>query len=382
MSELDTDLRGLRDELTAVIPIPDVDRVTGRARARQRTQLGAIVAVLVVALAVPVLRALPFGKEAAAPPQSTSYLVDFADPDHGYALARSCAKGNEDCRYTLYRTADGAKTWQPRQLPRPDNGASYFAATLYVLGPDAVAIDRPVGDKADRIYSNDSGRTWNEATSARPAGSSLNVGELVVGACGAKPHLSQGCTDIGVIDPDSGAFVPVPEQPPLTGISVGSVVTSGGSWWAGGTSLSTHNGAVAVSRDGGKTWLSGDLGEVVPLAVVERDGVLYAIGFAHSVETSGLGVWRSDNGGRAWTLTGVTDKLNDVVGSPVAASDGSLTVSDGTSVYVSTNEGGSFKRVGDAVGAVKWTRAGYLRMNVDKFALSTDGLHWREFTIG
>lgn len=382
MSELDTDLRGLRDELTAAIPIPDVARVTGRARTRRRTQLGAIGVVIVVALAVPVLRALPFGKEAAAPPENTSYLVDFADPDHGYALARSCATGNEGCRYTLYRTADGGKAWQPRQLPKPDNGASYFAATLYVLGPDAVAIDRPIGDKADRIHSDDGGRTWSEAG---PPGSPLplNVGALVVGACGAKPHRNQGCTDIGTIDSASGAFVPVPEQPPLTGISVGPVAMADGRWWAAGASASTHNGAVAVSDDGGRTWLSGELGAwAVPSAVVERDGVLYAIGFAYDVRITGLGVWRSGDDGRSWTLMGISDKLNAMVGSPVAASDGSLIVSDGTTVYVSTDEGGTFKRVGDAFGAVKWTRAGYLRMNVNKFALSTDGLNWREFTIG
>lgn len=386
MSELDTDLRGLRDELTAAIPIPDVERVTGRARTRQRTQLGAIVAVIVVALAVPVLRALPFGKEAAAPPQSTSYLVDFADPDHGYALARTCVVSNEGCRYTLYRTGDAGKTWQTRTLPpTPDDRTTYFAASLYVLGPDEVTIQRPRGNESDRVYTTDGGRSWRTSTTYQAASSvtaPLARGTRLVGPCGDQPYPSQGCDLIGAIDPDSGTFVPVPLQPPLTGKQLGEVATEGGTWWVTGLSVTTGRSAISMSNDGGQTWSTTEFSQSeAAYMVVERDGVLYTVGGFRDDQESGMAVWRSVDGGRTLTRTGVSSTTAGWYDTPIAANDGSLIVSNGTTTYRSTDMGRTFKRFGDAVGWVKWTRGGYLRINVNEFALSTDGLHWRKLTI-
>lgn len=392
MSDLDAKLRGLRDELNAAIPLPDVERVTGRARARHRLQLAAVVAVVVVALAVPVLRALPPGKETGEPPapQSTSYLLDFADPDHGYALARRCVVGNEGCRHTLYRTADGGRTWQPRELPPlPDGETTYFGASLSVVGPDDVVIERPKGNTPDRIASRDGGRTWISnpdkfdmaSTNVLP----LTRDSLLVGPCGEKMYKAQGCDVIGSIEPNSGDFVAVPEQPPLTGITVGSAATESGLWWVTGSSPTTHGSAISVSADDGMTWLTRELDEATQTTtVVEHDGVMYAMGDTIDIQTQDvvLIVWRSDDGGRSWDRMGVTPEVGSILGTPVAASDGSLTVSDGKTTYVSTDMGRTFRKAGDAVGVVKWTRAGYLRMNVDRFALSTDGLSWREFTVG
>lgn len=389
MSDLDTQLRGLREELNAAIPLPDVEHVTGRARARRRTQLGAIMAVIVVALAVPVLRALPFGEEAATPPaRSTSYLIDFADREHGYALARTCVTGNEGCRYTFYRTDDGGETWQPNRLPSPPDGeTTYFGASLYVLGPDAVTIQRPRGNESDRISSIDGGRSWRTAQPTDAAASNVPLARdsLLVGACGEIPHRAQGCDAIGTLEPNSGEFRPLPEQPPLTNMRIGSVATESGWWWATGWSRTTQTGAISVSADGGRTWVTSQPGEGAGIAtVVERDGVLYAMGYSFDLksQTFGTAVWRSTDGGKSWEHMGDSPGISSVLGDPVAAGDGSLTVSDGKTTYVSTDMGRTFRRAGDAVGGVKWTRAGYLRMNVDKFALSTDGVRWREFTVG
>lgn len=140
-------------------------------------------------------------------------------------------------------------------------------------------------------------------------------------------------------------------------------------------------------RDDGRTWQTGelDLGSTVPASdgwdVVERNGVMYA-----TASTYGglLGVWVSTDDGRSWTRTWTRDGtrwLPDLVGSPIAAGDGSLVLSDGTTTYVSTDQGRSFEPAGTAGGSVEWTRAGYLRENGDTFALSSDGLRWREFTV-
>jgi photosystem II stability/assembly factor-like uncharacterized protein len=394
MSDLDARLRGLRDELNGAIPLPDVERVTGRARARRRTQLGAIMAVIVVALTVPVLRALPFDEEAANPPaQNTSYLVDFADHDHGYALARTCVVGTEGCRYTLYRTKNGGDTWQPNKLPSPPDGeTTYFGASLYVLGPDEVTIQRPRGNESDRITSTDGGRSWQTTQAMATVNADtapLTRGSLLIGACGEIPHNGQGCDVIGSLDPSSGDFRALPQQPPLTNVKIGSAATESGRWWVTGQSRVTPlRTAVSVSEDGGRTWLTTDLdpGAGTTTTVVEHDGVLYAVGgdsYDEQEMDRGVGVWRSDDGGQSWERMGISSALiGPVLGTPVVAGDGTITVSDGLAKYVSTDLGRTFYWEGDAAGGVKWTRAGYLRMNADKFALSTDGVRWREFTVG
>lgn len=382
--DLEAELRGLRDELNAAIPLPELDKVTGRSRTRRRLQLGAVVAVVAVALSVPVLRALPDQEAAQPAAPSTSYLLDFADADHGYALARRCVVADENCQYALYRTADGGRDWQPRQLPpAADEKTGYRTATLFVLGPDAVTIERPKGDTADRIASVDGGRTWTmiqrpwAAATVRPP---LSRDALLVGACGEKPVTGQACDNVGTIEPSSGTFVPAPSQPPLTAMNPGSVATASGRWWVVGKSVTTGRGAISVSSDG-LTWATSTLGHwAEPMAVVESDGVMYAAGNDSDGETHGLGVWISVNGGRSWDLMGITP-LSGLVGTPVAAGDGSLTVSDGARTYVSTDMGRSFRSTGAAAGTVKWTRAGYLRMNADRFALSTDGSRWRDFTV-
>jgi photosystem II stability/assembly factor-like uncharacterized protein len=125
--------------------------------------------------------------------------------------------------------------------------------------------------------------------------------------------------------------------------------------------------------------------------VVERNGAMYATASNYG----GLvGVWRSLDDGKSWTRTWArTDgrPIPGLVGSPIAAGDGSLVLSDGLTTYVSTDQGATFERTGEKVaGTVRWTRAGYLRSDGlmhpltsegTRFALSSDGVQWREFTV-
>jgi hypothetical protein len=145
--------------------------------------------------------------------------------------------------------------------------------------------------------------------------------------------------------------------------------------------------SVAVSGDGGRSWMTSELAVAgVPALdgwrLVERNGVMY---LTANDSRSLLNVWRSTDDGRTWAPAWSTSdrtRLPRMVGSPIAAGDGTLIMSDATSTYVSTDQGRTFRWAGDDPGgAVTWTRAGYLRSDGDEFALSTDGLRWRTFTI-
>lgn len=405
MSDIDRDLRGLRDELTAAIPLPDVDDVTGRARARRRGQVVAIVAVVVaVAAAVPIARALPIWTTTASTnPAKTTYVVDFADADHGYALTRTCVRGTVGCASTLYQTADGGESWQARKLPRAPS--DQFWDVLYVLGPDDVAIATPIGIEKTRIFSTDGGRSWGRVENPDTGVTepvitlSLARGGMLTGGCGAQPFTGDACQVVGSIQPSTGRFVAAPTQPPLNPRQLGPAPTEGGKWWVAGTRDGSDHAWLAVSDDDGQTWSASEMAEFAGMggwSVVEHGDTMFATAGA----ANGLfGVWRSTDGGRSWTRTWTYDPIAAMasggapaedaptegpalVGGPVLAGDGKLIVSNGTKTYVSDDQGRHFRPAGADTGWVKWTRGGYLRMQGHSFALSADGTHWREFTVG
>lgn len=386
MSDLDTELRGLRDELTAALPLPDVERLSARARGRRRLQVVAIVAaVAAVAAAMPLVRAGRPATPATTHEErmNTSYVMDFADPDHGYALGRTCLPASSGCTFLLHRTADGGRTWASRTLPPAlDTKAGYYSAVLYVLGPDAVAIGWSDGTEPSRIHSTDGGRTWRRDDHPRQGGGAapLDRGALLTARCAEQPFITaQQCSDLGTIRPDTGEFVATPAQPPRTPLQIGPTATRGGRYWAICVTAGAY--AIAISADGGRTWSVSTLADDSwtrpnTWSVVEGDGVLYA--------TNESDVWSSTDGGKSWThASSSTSALPTApaVGSPMAAGDGSLLVSDGTNTWRSADQGRTFVETLKEPLAVTWTRGGYLRLRVDRFALSDDGLSWREFSV-
>jgi hypothetical protein len=388
MSDLDTELRGLREELNAAIPLPDFERVIGRARIRRGLQLAAIAAVVaVVAVAVPLVRAARSVPPATTPDaKDTSYILDFADLDHGYALARKCPRSTSGCAFTLYRTTDGGQTWALRYLPPAlDPETGYGSATMYVLGPDAVLVDRPMRDGVDRTYSTDGGRSWHWVqTLDTGATAPLPHGALLTTRCGPQPYTeTAGCPDVGTIQPRTGRFVATPTQPPLVAEQIGPSPTQSGGYWVVGRSRTTDEYGIAVSADSGRTWSVDELGLWGPdgpltWSVVENTGVMYLLA---SSSVGALRVWSSTDGGKSWTFVYSEDSGPQVVGSPVAAGDGSLLVSDGMSTWKSGDGGRTFVKTEDQPFGVKWTRAGYLWLKVDRFELSGDGMHWWEFRV-
>jgi hypothetical protein len=157
-----------------------------------------------------------------------------------------------------------------------------------------------------------------------------------------------------------------------------------------GRSIANGRMTLAVSPDAGRTWWTSDLpssGTPGSWAMAEHNGVMY---LTASDSKRLLGVWRSVDGGQLWDARYRWDSaehesryvLGSLDGVPIAAGDGTLIVSDGQDTYVSTDQGRTFKPNGEkATGTVVWTRAGYLRSNAGKFALSTGGLRWKVFTV-
>lgn len=390
MSEVEKALRDLRDELHATLPVPDVDLVADRVRVRRRLQAAVIAAVVVVAVAVPVLRALPdVALPAAPPPPRPALDIDFADARHGYALTGSCTRREPGCTFTLYSTEDGGRTWTPHRLPPPAVATSgYFSANMYVAGPDHVVLDQPDNRRLHRIQSTDGGRTWRQVRDPFRDDklSEPPLPGFLTGLCWARPAPDQPCPTLGTIQAD-GRTVVLSGVPQLEHNQVGTLPTSGGRYWLVGRGPETGPWTVAVSADQGRSWsttevdLAGAIPAVGGWAVVERNGVMYAT----ATGAGGLvGVWRSTDDGQSWVRTWAREgKSNRVAGWPIATEDGSLIITDGRTTHESVDLGHTFTPSDEPVtGQVRWTRAGYLRVNGGQYALSTDGRHWRSFVVG
>lgn len=384
MSEVEEALRGLRNELHAALPAPDIGQVTDRARARGRMQ-AAVIAVVAVAVAVPVLRSLPDATPPAAPPAPRAALeIDFADERHGYALTSSCERREAGCTFTLLATDDGGRTWEPRRLPAPERpGSGYFSASMYVQGPTHVVIDEPNIPRGRRILSTDGGRVW--VPMLDPIDTETPVPSLtgrLTGVCGERTEPFGACAELGMIGED-GQTRPVPGVPRLAQTQYGAAPTPSGRYWFVGRHPDTGAWTIGVSSD--REWAMTELdpGGLVTAdgwAVIEGNGFLFAT--ATGADTL-LGVWRSADGGRSWVRTWTPETLvRGLVGTPVITSDGTLILSDGKVTYESTDQGHTFTRTGDpANGRVTWTRGGYLRVNGGQYALSTDGRNWRAFVV-
>jgi hypothetical protein len=400
MSELDTGLEELRADLRAGIRRPDLGHVAGRARrqkVRRRTQIGSIVAVVLVIAVVPLLRSAPADDNRPANPSPDyTYEVDFADADHGYALGSDCVT-NELCWFTLLATTDGGRSWQPRTLPKASG--RYKSGGMHVFGPNQVVFSLVGEDGAPggEFISDDAGRTWrgwsglraSETATAIPAGASLMHICLDYTAGG-------GCVSgLGATVPDKGEVSPTPTQPPLVRpLQAGGVPTAGGRYWAAGKDASSGRWAIAVSSDAGVTWATTQLdvpGEPSTAggdawSVVEQGRVMYATvrGVFRSRTPSLLAVFRSTDKGLSWTTVAPVAGVEEMTGSPIATTDGRLIVYSGVDGTLESTDGGrTFTRSSVRLpGKVTWTRGGYLAYRPEHgWAISRDGVNWRTLTL-
>jgi hypothetical protein len=403
MSDLDTMLTGLRDDLRAAITPPDLAHVTGRARqrtVRRRMQVGAVAAVVAVSVAVPVLRSLPDADQSPAEPTvpaSTTFDVDFADPDHGYALGSDCTEPEGSCRLTLFASADGGRSWETSGLPK--GGERYSWGQLTVLGADRLLVDRASDPdmRVSRIISTDRGRTWRDGELGGVAAPAPLPGDARTHSVCVGEAEDGGCRPgVGALSPDGDTVVPAPAQPPLVEPQAGRFATEGGHFWAAGVDRRTGRWAISVTSNGGTTWsttpvaIPGEPSMNDAWAVVEADGVLYATlqGSIAKGPFGLLAVFRSTDGGATWTNPWRATQdtvLQAVLGSPVATADGRLLVYSATTGTHESRDGGrTFTRSGQRLpGEVQWTRGGYVaERGQHAYAVSADGIRWRDFRIG
>lgn len=399
MSDLDTSLEELREGLRSTITKPGLDRIAGRARqrsVRRRMQIGAIVAVVLVSVAVPLLRSLPEPTPPAAQPPSeptVPYQLEFIDKEHGFALVRECPGAFDACTFRLLATADAGRSWTSRKMPP----GAYRDGSLSALSPTMLAFYTTTADPDGFLLSyrsTDAGRTWRRYDMAAPElanPSPIPPDTTLQVVCLSEP--GPDCVmGLGTATHD-GRTAPVPVQPPLTDLWPGRYPTSGSHYWVVGRDQA-NRWAVAVTA-GAETWTTTPLdvpGKVdLPEAwsVVEGGGSMYltAVGSIGGGVNRLLAVYHSTDRGRTWTQTrraSETGERMSMYGSPMATSNGRLVLSSLPGGTVESRDGGAtFTRVTHQLpGTPKWTPAGYLvQVRLGTYEISWNGVDWRRFEI-
>jgi photosystem II stability/assembly factor-like uncharacterized protein len=419
-TDLDHELAQLRDEMRGSLPVPELSKIVARNKqrvVRRRMQLGAVVAVLVVSMAIPLLREqmTPEPVKPATPPAETSPLpkepfiteVEFADDYHGYAIRMTCEDGKpERCREQLLATEDGTH-WQRRPLPQPKASPSWAVGALVALGPDELTVEwsasrSPEESDVYRVHSVDGGRTWEQVTVPNlvtAAVEEIPDGGKLIPSCAKLAGGGTQCTERGVavLMPGSGESALLANRPRLTAMAAGHVPTAGGQWWMVGRDPQTNQWGLAISDDDGRSWTTTvlDFRESVDQdgwSVASSGDTLYATAIGARANTSNglVAIFRSTDGGRTWERTWRPvgeETPRRVHGHTVVADDGTLSINapDGKA-YVSRDGGRTFTETEPRYGDyVFWTETGYVAVDVVSgrdVDVSEDGVHWRKVKIG
>ncbi|MCW6007319.1 glycoside hydrolase, partial [Micromonospora sp. CPCC 205371] len=367
---------------------PPLARTGDRARRRRRQRHAARAGVAAVALAVAGIVALrPWSAEPEPPPPADNenrtvapvYTdqgitinglsgevpdvpgmiteVEFADPDTGYLIAQ-CLTG-DPCSPTLARTSDGGHSWVTATLPPIETDPD-----LLVFPDGRLAVGGHV--------SADEGRTWQAAP-----------GRAGQPAAAGPQQILRLRDAVEVWDSGYGYSGTLATQPGLTASWLASTPTASGDWWAAGQM--NGQAAVAVTRDGGRSWkamplgVTGQIARVATLgthvyaAVLDANGLIRAI--FYSVD-SGATFQKTSTGG------------GSVAGDLVPLLDGRLlVVGTDRRWYVSDDNGRTFARAEGtlpAAGRLVRTPAGYVAydlFNAGWAAFSADGSTWRKLQI-
>lgn len=400
MPDLDSELAGLRAGLRESIRQPDVTEVIERAhrRTNRRVQVATVMAVIVAAAVVPLLR-MGVQQDTAISAEDTRpgmvSAIDFFDAQHGFAIATHCDSQSDGCVRRLLVTDDG-KTWRWRDLP-PDLGESTGVDRLYVLGPRSVAIVgyAPARQQSKNWFSDNAGETWQSPLPVMftikqaveiPDGATLAIGCEI-----PRTNESVCKTSVNVVHPSAGTLASVTSQPDFQPRDVQSAPDADGTWWAHGADDSALR--VAASRDRGRTWQSSALPHSyrigVRVSVVASPHGLYAA-VIDPVGEGGpnlLRLYRSTDSGRTWQTqwqSGSGDPVT-INGVPIAGANGLVYITDCKLVsHVSSDNGKTFKPMtgkyaaAPMAGTIRWTRAGYLSgvLNSTTYWLSRDGVNW------
>jgi photosystem II stability/assembly factor-like uncharacterized protein len=190
-------------------------------------------------------------------------------------------------------------------------------------------------------------------------------------------------------------------QPPIDPCWTSGTPAADGAWWVGGTDRRTGAPALAVSRDGGRTWhrpdLPGSAAGAAPGAWVQVStlgGYAYALVVGPNGELGSI--YRSVDRGERFTRTrdgaasaGLPDRL---YGEAVPMLDGGLLIAGTANKwYVSDDDGATFTKAKAGpsdemplVGKLARTPAGYVALDLFTAgwaAYSSDGATWRKLHL-
>jgi hypothetical protein len=329
--------------------------------------------------------------------------VDFASDGSGFALLAECSKTR--CVQRVAVLEKGAGAWRPATSPLPDvTGDLGITAGLTVLGPGRALITEGTWPPPDRTwFTSDGGNSWRQSTN-KPEGTTPTVpeGGVLILDCTRSVEDGNGCegSRLLAVMPATGEYRILAHQPPFKGL-VSPAGQTDGRLYASGLDPRSGRPAIAVSEDRGNSWRTAPL----PGAALEGGGSLSVVsdGSALYVSQSGqlpdeddvknglLTLHRSTDDGRTWQRVwrhrkGVEPR--SLLGVPIAAADGSLTIHGEDGVWRSTDQGRSFTRAGDSRGPTGWvatTSLGYLygdALGAGRYCISADGVRWTTFDMG
>ncbi|MEU4164568.1 sialidase family protein [Actinoplanes sp. NPDC026670] len=276
----------LRSEVADAVRQPEFSTVQARAGKVRRRRAATTSAVFLVT----VLAAASFG-----------YTVQNSPPDYGsldpvpevtctqdcswpwmtasastgselYGLVTRC----ETCDSELYVSPDDGDSWEARNMPpvpgdvvtprevtlvAPGPGLLVWSERTFIRGavqtqstggPTAGPTTPPVSSLQTWI-SSDGGRNWGRAASATEPADAIPAGARPVDC----DLVELPDCKVGVLDPDTGRFAPLANQPGITveaGWTDQVAAPLDGRVWVPGRDPATNKPAVAVSSDAGRTW--------------------------------------------------------------------------------------------------------------------------------
>ncbi|ARQ68776.1 WD40/YVTN/BNR-like repeat-containing protein [Streptomyces marincola] len=341
--------------------------------------------------------------------------LQFADPAHAFALLTDCPDRGA-CTISLAVLEDGGG-WHLRDTPLRGTAGDGTDRALEVAGPGSARLIQRDGTGGTKSWlSTDGGRTWRTA-SAKPTGTTEEIPEgatLVAGDTDAPGDIwdSWDAWDTGgngeqveVLMPDTAEYRVLAEQPPLDVVRrLGQLPD--GTYWAQGHATGNGDPAVAVTRDRGRSWEllaqpptpPGHSHNAEVRSLVAAGDALFAfetgvlLADIHRGTTAGalIAIHRSDDGGRSWerVWTGGGGTVpRSLLGTPIAAADGSLVVYADDGIFTSRDGGVSFEntRVGPPPERPALTRAGYLLTGLGTpghYRISADGFTWHTIVLG
>ena len=337
----------------------------------------------------------------------------FVDRQHGFVALERCtystisAAESVDpgfplsCESVLESTSDGGATFQRRTLPTSIGYGD--DARLIVFDATHLAVTRGTSDStirgksvtvaAGRWISSDAGSTWTTV--------SLQPGTPVSWVPAGAQLLSYQDNQIGppaVMTPDGVIHQLTPTGPLAASLASGpqypwfALTQAGGSYFfyqVGDAEHPAPNAGLMVSRDRGRTWQTARLpsGVVFPYVIGSDGSWTYAMAYPASAKQSMTFISSSD-GGRTWKRVTLRN-TQPVDGMGWGAAPAGGVVFDGGSHLWHTNGAGAFTRLPDTVVTKNLAGLGPVMVAIRvasgsdiTLATSTDGIHWKNATIG